>query len=264
MSKFWKMGISPDQFIADTVNLSDDEIGKYFRLLCYAWKNKAYLPLDIKRVCNIVKQCDEKSIKYLLETFFVKDDKGYFCKAQKIEFDWVVEKSGKAVESAEKRWNKNAMQSHSERNANYNYNNNYILKSNSNSNKDIINAFEGVWSNLKVKRGTKANGLKAYKKIHDKIKPNLLIEKFNLKCDSVKEQQFIPHFSTWLNSEGWTEELTAETRDEFEINNRDPFINLSLWKKGIKTLNDVDNDILKAFKENKIPKDAMLKMGFSV
>ena len=73
MSKFWKMGISPDQFIADTVNLSDDEIGKYFRLLCYAWKNKAYLPLDIKRVCNIVKQCDEKSIKYLLETFFVKD-----------------------------------------------------------------------------------------------------------------------------------------------------------------------------------------------
>ena len=43
-----------------------------------------------------------------------------------------------------------------------------------------------------------------------------------------------------------------------------PFINLSLWKKGIKTLNDMDNDILKAFKENKIPKDAMLKMGFSV
>ena len=258
MSKIWKMGISPDQFIADTVNLSDDEIGKYFRLLCYAWKNEAYLPLDIKRVCNIVKQCDEKSIQYLLETFFIKDEKGYFCKAQKIEFDWVVEKSGKAVESANKRWDK---QSHTERNANYSnsYNN-----SNSRINKDITNSFEGIWSGIKVKRGTKANGLKAYKKIFHLIKPNILIEKFNLKCDSVKEQQFIPHFSTWLNSEGWTEELTAETRDEFEINNRDPFINLSLWKKGIKTLNDVDNDILKAFKENKIPKDAMLKMGFSV
>ena len=261
MSKIWKMGISPDQFIADTVNLSDDEIGKYFRLLCYAWKNKAYLPLDIKRVCNIVKQCDEKSIKYLLETFFVKDDKGYFCKAQKIEFDWVVEKSSKAVESANKRWDKSQSERISKRNANYSNSNSY---NNRNINKDITNAFEGIWSGIKVKRGTKANGLKAYKKIHDKIKPNLLIEKFNLKCDSVKDQQFIPHFSTWLNSEGWTEELTAETRDEFEINNRDPFINLSLWKKGIKTLNDMDNDILKAFKENKIPKDAMLKMGFSV
>ena len=258
MSKIWKMGISPDQFIADTVNLSDDEIGKYFRLLCYAWKNEAYLPLDIKRVCNIVKQCDEKSIQYLLETFFIKDEKGYFCKAQKIEFDWVVEKSGKAVESANKRWDK---QSHTERNANYNYNKN---NSNSNINKDINNAFESIWSGIKVKRGTKANGLKAYKKIHDKIKPNLLIEKFNLKCDSVKEQIFIPHFSTWLNSEGWTEELATETKDEFGIHNRDPFINLALWKKGIKTLNDYDDDIVKAFKENKIPKDAMLKMGFSV
>ena len=258
MSKIWKMGISPDQFIADTVNLSDDEIGKYFRLLCYAWKNEAYLPLDIKRVCNIVKQCDEKSIQYLLETFFIKDEKGYFCKAQKIEFDWVVEKSGKAVESANKRWDK---QSHTERNANYNYNKN---NSNSNINKDINNAFESIWSGIKVKRGTKANGLKSYKKIHDKIKPNLLIEKFNLKCDSVKEQIFIPHFSTWLNSEGWTEELATETKDEFGIHNRDPFINLSLWKKGIKTLNDYDGDIVKAFKENKIPKDAMLKMGFSV
>ena len=267
MSKIWKMGISPDQFIADTVNLSDDEIGKYFRLLCYAWKNKAYLPLDIKRVCNIVKQCDEKSIKYLLETFFVKDDKGYFCKAQKIEFDWVVEKSGKAVESAEKRWNKNAMQSHSERNANYNYNNNYILKSNSNNNKNINNAFESIWSGIKVKRGTKANGLKAYKKIHDKIKPNLLIEKFNLKCDSVKDQQFIPHFSTWLNSEGWTEELKfgdVFLKDNFGTQNLEPMRNLDLWKKGIKTQKDYDEDIVKAFKENKIPKDAMLKMGFSV
>ena len=258
MSKIWKMGISPDQFIADTVNLSDDEIGKYFRLLCYAWKNKAYLPLDIKRVCNIVKQCDEKSIQYLLETFFIKDEKGYFCKAQKIEIDWVVEKSGKAVESANKRWDK---QSHTERNANYNYNKN---NSNSNINKDINNAFESIWSGIKVKRGTKANGLKAYKKIHDKIKPNLLIEKFNLKCDSVKDQQFIPHFSTWLNSEGWTEELATETKDEFGIHNRDPFINLDLWKKGIKTQKDYDEDIIKAFKENKIPKDAMLKMGFSV
>ena len=214
MSKIWKMGISPDQFIADTVNLSDDEIGKYFRLLCYAWKNEAYLPLDIKRVCNIVKQCDEKSIQYLLETFFIKDKKGYFCKAQKIEFEWVVEKSSKAVESANKRWDKPQSERISERNANYSNSNSY---NNNNSNKDINSSFDNVWSGIKVKRGTKSNGFKAYKKIHDKIKPNLLIEKFNLKCDQVKDQQFIPHFSTWLNSEGWTEEMTTETKDEFKI-----------------------------------------------
>ena len=252
------MGISPDQFIADTVNLSDDEIGKYFRLLCYAWKNEAYLPNDIQRINNITKNPNIKIVQYLLDTYFIKDEKGYFCKAQKIEFDWVVEKSGKAVESANKRWDK---QSHTERNANYSNSNNY---NNRNINKDITNAFEGIWSGIKVKRGTKANGLKAYKKIFHLTKPNLLIEKFNLKCDSVKDQQFIPHFSTWLNSEGWTEELATETKDEFNMQNLDPMRNLGLWKKGIKTLNDYDGDIVKAFKENKIPKDAMLKMGFSV
>ena len=261
MSKIWKMGISPDQFIADTQDLNNEELGVYFRLLCYAWKKEAYLPKDLERLQRIGQQCHPKIIQYLLKTFFIEDEKGYFCKAQKIEFDWVVEKSSKAVESANKRWDKSQSERISERNANYSNSNSY---NNSNINKDINNAFESIWSGIKVKRGTKANGLKAYKKIHDKIKPNLLIEKFNLKCDSVKEQIFIPHFSTWLNSEGWTEELATETKDEFGIHNRDPFINLALWKKGIKTLNDYDDDIVKAFKENKIPKDAMLKMGFSV
>ena len=76
MSKIWKMGISPDQFIADTVNLSDDEIGKYFRLLCYAWKNEAYLPNDIQRINNITKNPNIKIVQYLLDTYFIKDEKG--------------------------------------------------------------------------------------------------------------------------------------------------------------------------------------------
>ena len=45
----WKFGISPDKFIADCVDLTDDEIGKYFRFLCYAWKHEAHLPNDIDR-----------------------------------------------------------------------------------------------------------------------------------------------------------------------------------------------------------------------
>ena len=36
MTKIWKMGISPDQFIADTQDLTNEELGVYFRLLCYA------------------------------------------------------------------------------------------------------------------------------------------------------------------------------------------------------------------------------------
>jgi len=39
---------------------------------------------------------------------------------------------------------------------------------------------------------------------------------------------------------------------------------LGLWKKGIKTLNDFDDDILKKYNEGEISKEAMERMNFSV
>ena len=58
--------------------------------------------------------------------------------------------------------------------------------------------------------------------------------------------------------------MATETKEDFNTQNLEPMRNLDLWKKGIKTQKDYDEDIVKAFKENKIPKDAMLNMGFSV
>jgi len=259
MTKIWKMGISPDNFISDTQDLTNEELGVYFRLLCYAWKKEAYLPKDRERLKRIGQNCSDKSINYLLETFFIEDDKGFYCKAQKEEFDWVVEKSEKATESANRRWNKS--ERISERNANYNHSHSH--------NKYIDDLFDSIWQSIKVKRGTKANGLKAFKKIFkNKELPekDFIINQFNTKCDSVSEKQYIPHFSTWLNSEGWTEEITSEKKeqDNFGIKFRDKFANLKLWKKGIKTLNDFDDDIIKKYKEGEISKEAMERMSFSV
>lgn len=259
MTKIWKMGISTDNFIADTVNLTNEEIGIYFRLLCYAWKNEAYLPKDISRIKRIVQNANEEDINYILETYFKEDDKGYFSKAQKEEFEWVIEKSGKAKEAAEKRWsNANAPQTHMRTQSSYSHSHN--------NNKIINDAFEDIWSKLKTKRGTKSEGLKAYKKIHGKVEPSLLIEKYNAKSDSIDEKKFLAHFSRWLNSEGWTEELLTEkkTEDSFGIVSRNKYANLSLWKKGIKTLNDFDEDIIKKYKEGEISKEAMEKLNISV
>ena len=256
------MGISTDNFIADTVNLTNEEIGIYFRLLCYAWKNEAYLPKDISRIKRIVQNANEEDINYILETYFKEDENGYFSKAQKEEFEWVIEKSGKAKEAAEKRWsNANASQTHMRTQSSYSYNYNH-----SNNNKIINDAFEDIWSKLKTKRGTKSEGLKAYKKIHGKVEPSLLIEKYNAKSDSIDEKKFLAHFSRWLNSEGWTEELLTEKKieDSFGIVSRNKYANLSLWKKGIKTLNDFDEDIIKKYKEGEISKEAMEKLNISV
>jgi len=258
MTKIWKMGISPDNFISDTQDLTNEELGVYFRLLCYAWKKEAYLPKDRERLKRIGQNCEDKIINYLLETFFIEDDQGFYCKAQKEEFDWVVEKSEKAKESAERRWNKQSERI-SERNANYSHS--------YNKNKYIDDLFDSIWQSIKVKRGTKANGLKAFKKIFkNKEVPekDFIIKQFNLKCDTVSDKQYIPHFSTWLNSEGWTEELSNEQKQEFKLDNRNPFRNLSLWKKGIKTLNDNDSDIRQAYKDGLLEKNHIEKLNISL
>ena len=90
MTKIWKMGISPDNFISDTQDLTNEELGVYFRLLCYAWKKEAYLPKDHERLKRIGQGCNDKAINYLLKTLFREDEKGYYCKAQKEEFDWSI------------------------------------------------------------------------------------------------------------------------------------------------------------------------------
>ena len=255
MTKIWKMGISPDNFISDTQDLTNEELGVYFRLLCYAWKKEAYLPKDHERLKRIGQGCNDKSINYLLKTFFREDEKGYYCKAQKEEFDWVVEKSGKATESANKRWDKTQSEGISKRNANYSHSYNY---------KEIDNMFEHIWSKLKVKRGTKSNALKVYRKIHDKVEDDLLVDKYNAKCTSEIDKKFIPHFSTWLNSEGWTEELVSDQTDNIQTTQKDPMRNLSLWKRGIKTMHDFEEDIIKAHKQGKLTHEEMEKLNIII
>ena len=258
--KIWKMGISTDSFIADTVNLTNEEIGIYFRLLCYSWKNDANLPKDISRLKRIVQNAEEDKINYIIETYFIENDQGYYNKAQREELDWVVEKSDKAKEAADKRWsNANASQTHMRTQSSYSYSNSY-------NNKIINDAFDEIWNKLKIKRGTKAKGLKAYNKLHGKVEPNTLIEKFNAKADSLEDKTFLPHFSSWLNAEGWTEELLPNKKENPPVGviNRNKFQNLPLWQKGIKTMNDDDQDILFKYKQGEITKEAMEKMNFSI
>ncbi len=89
-----------------------------------------------------------------------------------------------------------------------------------------------------------------------------MVDKYNAKSNSVDDKQFVPHFSTWLNSEGWTEELITEKKEEFKVDNRNPFANLSLWKKGIRTMNDSDQDIKKAYKEWFVRKNSYRKIKY--
>ena len=250
--KIWKMGISPDNFIADTVNLTNEELGLYFRLLCYAWKNEATLPNDMDRLKRVCQNADEKMINYILAQYFVEEGKTYYSKAQREEWSWVQEKSGKASNSAKKRWS----DANAER----------TQSSNSNSNKNnYTEIFNNIWSELKPTSGNKLQAFKVFEKLTDKPEPNVLIEKWNFYCSSVEDKKFIMHFRTWLNNKGWENEPTKpEIKDEFGIQKRDPFINLTSWQKGFRTMTDTDQDIREAYRQGKVSKEAMDKMSISV
>ena len=250
--KIWKMGISPDNFIADTVNLTNEELGLYFRLLCYAWKNEATLPNDMDRLKRICQNADDKMINYILAQYFREEGKTYYSKAQREEWLWVQEKSGKASESAKKRWlDANAKPTQS---------------SNSNSNKNnYTEIFNNIWSKLKITSGNKLQAFKVFEKLTDKPEPNVLIEKWNVYCSSIEDKKFIMHFRTWLNNKGWENEpQKLDKKNDFGIMTRDPFTNLSSWQKGFRTLNDTDQDIIEAYRQGKVSKEAMDKMSISV
>ena len=249
--KIWKMGISPDNFIADTVNLTNEELGLYFRLLCYAWKNEATLPNDMDRLKRICQNADEKMINYILAQYFREDGKTYYSKAQKEEYEWVQEKSVKARESANKRY-ANAQRTQSS--------NSY-----SNSHSHNIDIFNNIWSKLNYKTGIKQQAFKVFDKLQDMPEPDVLVDKWNNYCSSIDDKKFIQHFRTWLNNKGWENEpQKQEIKDDLSFYKRDPFVNLTSWQKGFRTLNDNDQDIIQAYKQGKVSKEAMDKMSISV
>ena len=119
MGKIWKMGVKVDQFVADTVDLSDDEMGKYWRMILYAWKLKTILPNDIKRINQISKNPNLKKTQYLLDRYFIQSDDGYTNKAQLEEWKYIEKLSQTNSENANLRWdNKKDVKSHSDRNTN--------------------------------------------------------------------------------------------------------------------------------------------------
>jgi len=249
--KIWKMGISPDNFIADTVNLTNEELGLYFRLLCYAWKNEATLPNDMDRLKRVCQNADDKMINYILAQYFREEGKTYYSKAQKEEYEWVQEKSVKARESANKRY-ANAQRTQSS--------NSY-----SNSHNHNIDIFNNIWSRLKHQTGIKQQAFKVFDKLQDMPEPDVLVDKWNNYCSSIDDKKFIQHFRTWLNNKGWENEpQKLEIKDDFGFKKRDPFINLSSWQKGFRSISDTDQDIIEAYRQGKVSKEAMDKMSISV
>ena len=94
---------------------------------------------------------------------------------------------------------------------------------------------------------------------------NIIVEKYNALISKTDDTNFIPHLATWLYGERWEEDISASKpeNDNFGLAVRDPYRNLSFWKKGRRMPQDIDSDIIKKFYDDEIPYKSMINMGFS-
>ena len=114
--KFHALQLFTDTFSAETVHLTNQAIGIYIRLLCFAWtKNtKPFSSESAYRICQCIDDTCRKQVDYILQEFFkCEDEKDAWTQKRLIrEYDYLknkyLKKSISGSIGAEIRWNKSA------------------------------------------------------------------------------------------------------------------------------------------------------------
>tara|TARA_R110002051_G_scaffold113091_1_gene185763 strand:- start:78 stop:872 length:795 start_codon:yes stop_codon:yes gene_type:complete len=178
--KIFSMPVRVNDFIANTVNLKNEELGIYWRLLCFAWESKALLCNDKEEIYEISKAHDERSKKVvdkILEKFFILDkDNCYYQKAQQEEWKRVNELYEIRSEAGKRGGQANNKQNESKSEAPIPIPI-PILKPNNYTNKKIKYSvsFEKFWEGIdSIKnRSTKSDSFKQWSKLSEEDRKDI-------------------------------------------------------------------------------------------
>ena len=210
INKFHALQLFTDTFAAETVHLSNEEVGIYIRLLCFAWtKNaKPFTTESARRICQCkTAECDYQVDEILREFFIQKNPLSWTHKRLVQEHDYLTAKYKKRSEAGKKGGlarskNKAPIP---------------IPSPIPNINKyDPV--FEELWNNLDRKKGSKFKAHDIWLKLWSKgvLKETdtpELIEAYNNQIKNIEDDTFIPHFTTWLNQRRWENEDKQEIPD---------------------------------------------------
>ena len=216
INKFHALQLFTDTFAAETVHLTNEQVGIYIRLLCFAWtKNaKPFTTESAYRICQCINaDCKSKVDEILKEFFIFKDEQILYerCtwthKRLVQEHDYLTAKYKKRSEAGKKGGlarskNKAPIP---------------IPSPIPNINKyDPV--FEELWNNLNRKKGSKFKAHEIWLKLWSKgvLKETdtpELIQAYNKQIQNIEDDTFIPHFTTWLNQRRWENEDKQEIPD---------------------------------------------------
>lgn len=227
MAKLPKMNLFVDSFNSDTVYLSEEELGLYMRMIFYAWTHDAYLPKDKEIIYCLPKKPNDALVNKILKLFWTEDEKGFYQKRLLKEYQYAMEVSNKASESAKKRY-ANAEPTHSEGNAT-------ITKTITITNKDIyVQQFNQFWElvNNKVSKG---QAIKNYQKLDKEwaLQPKELAEAYNDYYNSIGEKKFAKQPAFWISAEKYLDEKPKEyskkDEDDYKLQSY-----VEMYRKGIR------------------------------
>ena len=227
MAKLPKMNLFVDAFNSDTVYLTEEELGLYMRMIFYAWTHDAYLPKDKEIIYCLPKKPNDALVDKILKLFWTEDDKGFYQKRMLKEYQYAMEVSFKASESAKKRYaNAEPTQSKS-----INTKTMTITK----TNKDIyIDQFNEFWElvNNKVSKGQAS---KNYQKLDKEwaLQPKELAEAYNDYYNSISEKKYAKQPAFWLSAEKYLDEKPKEYSKKEEDNYKLQSY-VEMYRKGIR------------------------------
>ena len=227
MAKLPKMNLFIDAFNSDTVFLSEEELGLYMRMIFYAWTHDAYLPKDKEIIYCLPKKPNDALVDKILKLFWTEDDKGFYQKRMLKEYEYAIEVSFKASESAKKRY-ANAEPTHSDPLAT-------ITKTITKTNKDIyIDQFNEFWE-LVSNKVSKGQANKNYQRLEKEwaLQPKELAKHYNDYYNSISEKKFAKQPAFWLSAEKYLDEKPKEySREEEEDYKLQSYI--AMYRKGIR------------------------------
>ena len=230
MAKLPKMNLFVDAFNSDTVYLSEEELGLYMRMIFYAWTHDAYLPKDKEIIYCLPKKPNDALVDKILKLFWTEDDKGFYQKRMLKEYQYAMEVSNKASESAKKRY-ANAAPPHSEGTTTITK----TIKTNTITNKDIyIDQFNKFWElvNNKVSKGQAS---KNYQKLDKEwaLQPKELADAYNDYYNSIAEKKYAKQPAFWLSAEKYLDEKPKEyskkEEDDYKLQSY-----VDMYRKGIR------------------------------
>ena len=212
-NKFHALQLFTDTFSAETVHLTNEAVGIYIRLLCFAWtKNaKPFSTTSAYRICQCRSDQCEKLVDMVLEEFFKIGEVGkdtWVHKRLKQEHKYLTDKYKARSEAGRKGGLAKSDNASSKMIA-------PIPIPSPIPNKNMQSIFEKFWSMISHKKGSKFLASKRYAVHCVGMEAEEVALAFNRYANGVKDKEFLAHVSTWINQRRFEDEANNKT----DINN---------------------------------------------